>query len=128
MLSSAISYASSKQGGGGRRNGGAHRRRISGPQRDKQKLHGNKETGGLFGGVGADLDAQAAPCRGVTAGHMKGDFPAAWLCCSEESNCQARRGMGSEEESGGLVAVMLKYSFPASQDILGGRPAVNVFS
>lgn len=44
-----------------------------------------------------------AACWGGTAGHMKGDFPALtaarrWLCCSMESNCQARRGMGREEE------------------------------
>lgn len=45
--------------------------------------------------------------------------------------------MGSQEESGGLVAVMLKYSFPPSQDVsgrgggMGGhpqRPAFNVFA
>lgn len=63
MLSSAISYASRKEkkkkkgmedrGGeeeeeGGEcesGNGGEHRRRISGQQWDKRKLHGNKETG-----------------------------------------------------------------------------------
>lgn len=28
--------------------------------------------------------------------------------------------MGSQEESGGLVAVMLEYSFPPSQDVSGG--------
>lgn len=27
--------------------------------------------------------------------------------------------MGSQDESGGLVAVMLEYSFPASRDVLG---------
>lgn len=42
------------------------------------------------------------------------------LCCSVESAFQAGGGMGSQEESGGLVAVMLKYSFPPSQDVSGG--------
>lgn len=85
---------------------------------------------------------------GCDSGSDEGRFPctrcsaARWLCCSVESNCQARRGMGSEEEeeSGGLVAVMLKYSFPASKDIwvgggggggMGRQPqctAVNAFS
>lgn len=49
-------------------------------------------------------------------------------------------GSEEEEESGGLVAVMLKYSFPASKDIwvggdggggMGRQPqctAVNAFS
>lgn len=69
MLSSAISYASTKEkkkewrtegrgGEGGVRvrsesgNGGEHRRRISGPQWDKQKLHGNKERGAARWGEG----------------------------------------------------------------------------
>lgn len=49
---------------------------------------------------------------------------ARWLWCSVESNCQALRGDGKRGGEGGeqgLVAVIPKYSLPASLDIFWGR-------
>lgn len=76
------------------RRGEEHQRRISGPQRDKQKLHGNKETGAVLVWVHSPTSCTMSGCDG-------GGFPA--LTAAEPASRAAGRGMGSEEESGGVV-------------------------
>lgn len=79
------------------------------------------------GGWGAA--GQMDGCREVFLSSL---YSAALLQCGV---CfSGKRGEGKPGEWG-LVAVMLKYSFPASQDLLGGgmgghpyQPALNVFA
>lgn len=77
MLSSAISYVSSKekkrnQGQGGGRRGGIHWWKIIEMQWDRQKLNGNKKAEALAG-VSAGVDVpRGAACRAVMAGEIDG--------------------------------------------------------
>lgn len=73
--------------------------------------------GGVIDGVRADLDTQSSnrSMSRCDSGSHEGRFPCAhcsearWLCCSVESNCQARRGgwdgigREGEKERGGWL-------------------------
>lgn len=75
MLSSAISYVSSKEKKErrtGRGVGGIHWWKIIETQWDRQKLNGNKKAEALAG-VSAGVDVpRGAACRAVMAGQMDG--------------------------------------------------------
>lgn len=127
MLSSAISYASSKEKK--KSNGGQRVMGGGGCVGERKEVSGNVERGleanqwtavgqakavweqreRLLGGVSAGGDVQSTSRSMVRCDSRsdEGRFPGAdcsaarWLCCSVESNCQARRGMGRREEHAG---------------------------